>query len=200
VAVELCNWNELPKDMFTILRLKAVPFKDYPDSFNIFLLSEHWESNALIDLKTQALDSTLLFILVINGIVLMSDLLDETPEQTLSAISLDYSCNSLYCSLMWLAQQERIPTENEYLLELSMLSNLTSYVAIFKLEMRQYHQILSSLALPIINFEVERNTKTYEDDPAVLDKLITNCIGNDKENDRLPVACSLFDMVMQATD
>jgi hypothetical protein len=57
VAVALCSWDELPQDMQTVLSVKAVPFQDHPDSFNIFLLAEHWESNALIGLKTQALDS-----------------------------------------------------------------------------------------------------------------------------------------------
>lgn len=107
-----------------MLSLKAVPFKDHPDSFNIFLLSEHWENSALIDLKTQAIESTTLLISVINDIVLISDVLIEIPEQTLSTASLDYSCSSVYYSLMWLAQQKRRPTEIEYLLELAMLANL----------------------------------------------------------------------------
>lgn len=57
VAMDLCSWDELPQDMYTVLRVKAASFQDQPNSFNIFLLDKNWESNALIDLKTQALDS-----------------------------------------------------------------------------------------------------------------------------------------------
>lgn len=159
--MELCNWEQLPQDMFTIIILKAVPFKDHPNSFNIFLLSEHWESNSLIDLKTQALESTLFFILVVNDIILISEMLIDVPEQTVSTISLDFSCNSVYYSLMWLAQQKRKPSESECLLELSMLANLSSYSGIYKLDTLQYQQILCSLALPIINYEIEENTQAY---------------------------------------
>ncbi len=76
------------------------------------------------------------------------------PEQTLNIIGLDYSSNSVYYSLLWLVQQGRGPSEGEMLLELSLLTNLTCYVSIFKHDMHQYREILASLALPIINYEV----------------------------------------------